>query len=295
VQSWLLLDLRGNQCVAGLLTFGEQGAPTWLSENTLLPYVSPGDRDARNVADLSFFRISGERRWRPALRAVLDDPALSDAQRIYALFDEPDDRLAELLPTTFHVLIKKTLDQFPVSVLALLDHSRAQASLREFFARIGREARVVSLSGSRSAFAGFALWDISEPAIPEAERQWLCQVELDHQGQGIGRRTDAEPQHQVRCYIWKRSRFAVKILNANSASGSGLPIWQAAPLESVGAAMYALVWQDKLMSMLQVDMESLQRQLVEGEHLLAQLKLMYGRLPKELRRLLARKERNHSE
>ena len=92
MQSWLLLDLRDNQCVAGLLTVGEQGTPGWLSENTLHPYVSPGDRDARNVADLAFFRSGSERRWRPAMRAVLDDPVLADAQRIRALFGEPPDR-----------------------------------------------------------------------------------------------------------------------------------------------------------------------------------------------------------
>lgn len=291
MQSWLLLDLRGNQCIAGLLTVGEQGSPDWLSENTLYPYVSPSDRDARNVADLAFFRIGSEQRWRPALRVVLDDPALADAQRIHTLFDEPLDRLAGLLPVTLDVLIKASLNQFPVPILVLLDRAEVQALVQEFFSIGRREANVVIFSGSSLALAGFALWDVAEPAIPDAGRQWLCRVELDRQGQGDGRRTGAQPQHELRCYTWKRSRFAIKMLNSNPSTGTSLPTWRATELESVGAAMYALLWRDKLLNMLQVDVETLQKQLAEGERLLSRLKEMYDKLPTELGRPFARAER----
>jgi len=285
VQSWLLLDLRGNQCVTGLLTIGEQGLPSWLSENTLHPYVSPSDRDARNVADLAFFRSGNERRWRPALRVVLDDPALADAQCIHALFDEPLDQLAGLLPVTLGVLIKASLTQFPVPILVLLDRSEVQAPVQQFLSRARQEATVVVLSGSSSAFAGFALWDVSEPSIPDTGQQWLCKVELDRKGQSIRRQTSVEPQHKVQCYTWKRSRFTVKTLNSDPATGNDLPMWRVVELESVGAAMYTLLWRDRLQSILQVDVETLQKQLVEGEQLLDRLKAMYNRLPTEMGRL----------
>ena len=52
--------------------------------------------------------------------------------------------------------------------------------------------------------------------------------------------------------------------------------------------MYALLWRDRLLNMLRVDVETLQEELVEGNQLLARLKVTYDKLPKELSRLFAR-------
>lgn len=271
--SWLVLDLRRDQCAVGLLTIAEQGPPTWLTEHVLTPYVSTSDRDARSVADLAFFRRRGEKLWKPAMRSVLSDPSLAGQDKLVALFEEPVERLSALLPVTLGMLLREALAQYPVPILALLDRPQVQEPLRQCFARVQREARLAVIESPGSALAGFALWDTREATVPRTGAQWFCDVAQHDRGRDSTGAAGAELQHVFRCYTWQRTHFVLRITSSAPPDAQSLSTWSSTlEIERVGAATYALLWREKLLDIQRVEIATLQQELAAQEGLLAQLK-----------------------
>jgi len=273
VSSWLVLDLRHNQCAVGLLTPQEQGPPTWYTEDLLDIYVSAETQDPRSVADLAFFRRRGQKRWKPAMSSVLRDRALADHEKVRALFDEPTERLPELLPCTLGILLRQALVQWKVPILTLLDRAEVQDPLDQFLSRLDREVKLAVINGPGRAYTGFALWDSQHGTVPPAGAQWFCSVPCSDSRQGITGTAAAE--YEYRRYTWTGTRFSLGLAKAPPPGAEGISPWRSAlELERVGAAMFALQWRDSLLGIRQVDVQTLQKEIEKREGLLVQLKLI---------------------
>jgi hypothetical protein len=289
VPSWLLLDLRGNRCIAGLIHLASQSSPSW-QPCMLDVYVTASDRDSRKSADLAFFRKTGKGPWRPALRTVLDDPVLADdigTGRIAALLHEPADRLRELLPMTLGTLVRSCLREYlGVPVLAVLDRAEALAPVRNYFASFTPPGEAVVVTASGPGLEGFALWDPSEPTFPAKDRKWECSVVLNAGQPGGTSGGLPGTRKEYRRYIWKGTRFAVRTLAAPPSEFCG-PVWRLAELASVGAAMYGTVWREQLRAA-RTDIRKLEDRTKVGERLLLRLSEICSDFPGELGSLFAR-------
>lgn len=283
MSSWLVLDLRHNQCAVGLLTPTKgQGPPTWHSEDLLDIYVSAETHDQRSVADLAFYRRQGEKRWKPALSSVLGDPQLANHETVGALLEEPSRRLPALLPYTLGVLLRQALKQWRVPILALIDRAEVQEPLNQFLARLDREVKLVVVDGPDRAYAGFALWESHDGTVPPAGAQWFCRVPRSNSSRGIDRATAAEVEYEYRRYTWTGTRFSLGRANTPQPDGEPISEWRSvSELERIGAAMFALQWRGMLLRILDADVQALQKEIEEREGLLSRLKLILRSLREE--------------
>ncbi len=260
--TWLVVDLRHNRCAAGLLTVGQDG-PEWLPERMLNVYVSPDIRDPRTESDLAFFREPRAKTWSPVLRSTLSNiPAGYD--KIEALFAEPPEQLYSLLPVTLWPLLRVPMTQYPgIPLLLLVDSLEIRALLEDLLARAQQEGQICVVSDQWGTIAGFALLDSSSVAMPTEGTTWLCRIK--------------DPP-QALCYTWHANGFEVEKV-IDTAPSADVSVWESeTSMERVGAALFALIWGDRLSEGLQTAIDILRRELEEDERLLGRLKELYKQL-----------------
>jgi len=260
--TWLIVDLRHNRCAVGLLTVG-QGRPEWFTERMLNVYISLDIQDPRTEADLTFFRDPRAKIWSPVLRSTLPNiPARYE--KIAALFAEPSEQLHSLLPDTLWPLLRVPLKQYPgIPLLLLIDRLDVQASLEDSLAGVRQEGQICVVSEQWGTVAGFTLLDSSSVTMPTEGATWLCRIE--------------EPP-QARRYTWRENRFEVEEIQ-DTASFSDISVYKSeAEMERIGAALFALVWRERLSKILDTEINALRRELEEDERLLGRLKGLYKQL-----------------
>ena len=282
MQTWLLIDLRDDTCAVGLLTITAQGLVQWQSEKTLTVYVSPDTTDNRNVTDLAFFRRGAERYWKPAQRDILEDSGLAECEKIPRLLRETPERLTDLLRVTLARMLGQSLKNYlNIPLLVLLDDAAPQSAVIDLFKTAKREATVKVIPGPSGLLAPFALWNANLSDIPPDGAEWECVVEAPVNGRDLPTAPDQSTKDapKMRHYVWRNCRHSVRTTATPREARNGLPHGRSSQeLERVGAAMYALLWQERLVKALHTDVETLQRELARKQDLLDKLRSIYGQL-----------------
>ncbi len=331
-ETYLVIDLRGNQCAPGLLTIGK-GLPRWYEQSILriVKDFETGTVDSVSVAPLSFVRRPQERAW-----SVVDDARLlrvaearvgprpshtqdvarsrpeqvvtnflqrlteqwfSDAQVqswpggesiagpsepvefeagvevVPALFDEPRERLEALLPGTLGPLLKTTMDHYAqrgtvAGRVMLMESSEACDVLTSRFEAYLESERIrVSVPGGFGALGGFALAldEMETGGLPDEGAMWICQL---------------KNSDTIRRYTWDDAEFSYEVAETGQpAAGESVHVWESAEeLERVGAALFALFWEDRLIPALDERVDSLQQQLEYDRRLLELLRAAHDGL-----------------
>jgi len=263
--TWLVLDLRHDRYAVGLLTIG-QGNPQWYSELVLTVYKAPGIPDSASEADLAFFRDPNNKTWLPIDRSSLSSIP-PEYDRIESLFAESPDRLSGLLPHTLYPLLREPVEKYDyadVSLLLLVDRPELLTLLEDFPGKVRREGRTRIVSERWGAVSGFALLGSDLGILPTDGSTWLCSI--------------TDPPANWR-YTWGRNRFEAEQLSEDFASSAEISKWKsAAEMKRIGAAVFALVWQDRLSNVLQAEINALTTELERDVHLLDLLKELYDRV-----------------
>lgn len=264
MSTWLVLDLRHDRYAVGLLTTG-QGKPDWYSERVLSVYKTLDFQDSTAEADLAFFRDPKNKTWLPIERSALSSLPL-EYDRIESLLTEPLDRLSELLPHTLHPLLKEPVGKYgyaDVPLLLLVDRPELLTLLEDFPSKVRKEGRTCVVSERWGAVSGFALLGSDPSRLPTEGSTWLCST--------------TDPPAKWR-YIWNKNRFEAERLSEDSAA-SAISVWEsAAEMERIGAAVFALVWQDRLSNVLQAEIDALTAELERDTHLVELLKGLHERV-----------------
>jgi hypothetical protein len=267
MSTWLVLDLRRDRYAVGLLTIG-QGKPDWYSELVLSVYKAPGAPDSASEADLAFFRDPNNKTWLPIDRSALSSLP-PEYDRIESLLAESPDKLPGLLPHTLYPLLREPVEKWgsaDVPLLLLVDRPELLTLLEDFPGKVRREGRTCIVSERWGAVSGFALLGSDPGILPTDGSTWLCST------------GDVDPPARWR-YVWNKNRFKAERLSEDFVSSAEISTWEsAAKMERIGAAVFALVWQDHLSSVLQAEINALTTELERDVHLLDLLKGLYDRV-----------------
>jgi hypothetical protein len=263
--TWLVLDLRHDRYVVGLLTTG-QGEPQWYSEPVLTVYKAPGAPDSTSEADLAFFYDPKNKTWLPIDRSSLSSLP-PEYDRIESLLAEPSDRLPGLLPHTLYPLLREPVEKWGsanVPLLLLVDRPELLTLLEDFPGKVRKEGRMCVVSERWGAVSGFALLGSDPSTLLIDGSTWLCST--------------VDPPARWR-YVWNKNGFKAERLSEDFASSAEVSTGKSATeMERVGAALFALVWQDRLSSGLQAEINALSAELERDVHLLDLLKELYDRV-----------------
>lgn len=271
MSTWLVLDLRHGRYAVGLLIIKQGNKPRWYSERVLTVYKAPGVPDSASEADLAFFRVcdSKNKTWLPIDNSAL--PSLPpEYEWIESLFAEPPDKLPGLLPHMLYPLLRKPVEKWgsaDVPLLLLVDRPELLTLLEDFPGKVGKEGRMCVIAERWGDISGFALLGSEPGTLPTDGSTWLCSTKAKY------------PRVVWRRYTWMRHRFEVEELGADFAASEEFSTWEsAAEMERIGAAVFALVWQDRLSGVLQAEISALTTELERDVHLLDLLKELYDRV-----------------
>jgi len=270
-ETHLILDLRNSKYAAALLTISEL---KWYAPSILqvVKDWDTGARDSASVVPLSFRRRPKDRDWVPIQPGAIQASHEGEFEVIHYLFDEPRDRLEELLPRTLGPLLERTFQQYDnVSHrLMLMDNANACDVLESQFERFIEQKNIrVSIPGDWGALGGFALAfrELDAEQMPNEGSEWLCEF-----GDSTKRR-----------YTWNDGQFTFESVDTTrSATGDPISRWKSAEeLERAGAVLLVLYWQDLLTEGVNQRIDVLRRQLEKDRHLLDRLRGAYERLSAE--------------
>ena len=261
METWLVVDLRRNQCAAGLLSIGA-GRPRWTSEQMYIS-VSPDAKDSRVETDLAFFRAPESKYWSSAISEVLSH--LDERhEKIPALFDVPADVLADLVPVTLGPLLAKSLKNYPSPLLFVIDRADVRPSLERFLNRIRRNGKVQVVPRA-VRLDGFALLDPSQTLVPAEGATYLCQI------------NKTRGEREVRRYVWSKHGFAVS--KQGDSVPANVPMWESdTEMERLGTALFALIWQARVIDAMHKDIEALGQVCHDKEQLLDRMRAIFRKL-----------------
>lgn len=261
METWLAVDLRRNKCAAGLLTIGAN-RPRWTLEQMYIS-VSTDAKDSRVESDLAFFRAPESRYWSPAISEVLVH--LDERyEKIPALFDAPAEKLVDLLPVTLGPVLAKSLKNYPSPVLFIVDRPDVSPGLERFLSRVRRDGQV-RVVPTAVRLDGFALLDPSQALVPAEGTAYLCKVNT----------TGSEPE--VRRYVWSKHGFTYS--KQGDAVSASVSTWESdAEMERLGAALFALIWQARVVAAMHRDIEALGQVCFDKEQLLDRMRTVFRRL-----------------
>ena len=281
-KTFLVIDLRRNQYAAGLLTIkGEK--LDWYAESIfqVCKDWETGARDATAVVDLSFFRRPKERQWSPLLHEALKTLDKSSFEYIESLFDEPPERLQDLLPGTLGRLLKATFNQYErvSNHLLLVQKAETREVIEKKYSKLiaSKEIRVALLD-QPGAWGGFALTfnglDAKEqPKLPRNGTTWLCEFD--------------DPPEKKR-YVWNNGQFSVQEFQTDD-HGPVPSKWKSADeLERIGASVFSIFWGASFAQTLDKQIEQLEGQLAQDRLLLNRMQEIYNRLTTDHRVLTGR-------
>lgn len=273
-KTYLILDLRNYTYVPGLLTI-EDKEVSWYT-TPIFQVIKDWDtsvRDPASVVPLSFRRRHKSRTWSPIQLEpqALDGIDESKFEFIPFLFDESPDRLETLLPGTLGPLLRDTFNEYGAvsDCWMLVDNAEVRDVMESRFEKFIRSKRIeISVPGDWGALGGFVLafHGLDDAHLPRDGTSWLCNV------------ADVSTR-----YRWKDAQFVVERVDGVSALTGGSPSsWGSSEeLERAGAALLVIFWQDRLMRIVDHQIETLEGQLERDRYLLNRLRDVYERLSPE--------------
>jgi hypothetical protein len=273
--TYLILDLRNNKYAPGLLTI-EGKEVDWYARS-IFQVVKDWEaniRDSASVVPLSFFRSSYDPNWSPIEIDPGADHALAESggEIIWSLFDEPKDRLKNLLPKTLGPLLRSTFKEYGnvSNRWMLLDDAESRDVLENRFGKFIRQESIrLSILGKWEALGGFALaFSGPDVQLPSEGKTWLWEVE-----------------DSTKRYTWSNGKFTdEEVATTQSTTGDYDSRWKSLEeLERVGAALFVLFWQERLTETVDQRIDDLEGQLEKDRRLLERLRGAYERLSAENR------------
>ncbi len=271
-KTYLILDLRNNKYAPGLLTL-EDGKLDWYA-NPIFQIFKDSEatvRDSTSVVSLSFLRRRESHVWSPVQLGQQELASIDESrfEFVPSLFDETRERLEGLFPKIIAPLLKRTFNEYEgvSDCWVLVDHEGVGDVFEENFAKLIQKKNIkVAFLSDWGALGGFALaFDGSGSAerLLGEEETWLCGIE-----------------DTVKRYRWKGGRFTVESPELLvSAAEASIPRWKTLEeLERVGAALLGIFWRDKLVQIVDQQIEGLERQLIVEDRLRKRLREVYERL-----------------
>ncbi len=238
----LTVDLRGNRCAVGLLTVAND-TPRWQPQDILDVYVTPENSDPAHEADLSFFGEPDMDKWLPMRRSLLEGLPKT-YRRLDALLDRPLSEIKPLLKTTLWPLLRNPLRKWredPIPLLILVDREEVRGMLHDVLSKGGGDLQISLVARRWGAMGGFALLGLNDNSLSANNGHWYCRIH-----------DPAEPRPaEHRRYTWRKSRFEFKEVKPERIPATEVLTWRSArELERLGAALFAVYWQEKLGSIL---------------------------------------------
>jgi hypothetical protein len=247
--TYLVVDLRANQCAAGLLMVEDEQVK-WHPEPISIavhPNVAP---DSRKRAGLSFYRAIGEKRWLPILTSALSDLQDGEYEVVEALFSLPKDQLDTIGLGAIHMTLKEVLKQHEtLQILFLVDSDSAHTLLKAYIEKADREGRVESFSDCLTNLEGFSLLNPNLDAEPVAGPCHICSI--------------VSPDGKENLYSWRWQDYGFAECDPQTcAASSNIHHWESRDaLETAGAALFAVVWRCSLLQAMKTEMDQLRRSL----------------------------------
>jgi hypothetical protein len=200
-------------------------------------------------------------KWLPMRRSLLK--GLPKAyRRLDALLDRPLSEIKPLLKTTLWPLLRNPLRKWredPIPLLILVDREEVRGILHDILSKGAGDLQICLVTRRWGAMGGFALLGLNDNSLSANNGHWYCRIHDPAENRPA----------EHRRYTWRKSRFVVKEVKPEKMPAAKVRTWRSArELERLGAALFAVHWQEKLGSILDEEIHTLRVILDQRERLL---------------------------